>query len=170
MARAVVAGCLVLPAMECAQSAAYTQGTLALNQKRYAIAERDFAAAERQAPGATDALEPSQTESLFELGRIAQVQGHTAAARVAYSKVVAADPHHARALAGLGIIAFREAKYEKAKRYLRQSVAAAPSYRKAHYYLALALSKSGEPAQAQKEFQIAKQLQKKPLTNARLLQ
>ncbi|MGH9622363.1 MAG: tetratricopeptide repeat protein, partial [Bryobacteraceae bacterium] len=114
------------------------------------------------------ALEPSQTESLFELGRIAQEQGHTAAARAAYSKVVAADPHHAGALAGLGIIAFRKAKYREAKRYLRQSVAAAHSYRKAHYYLALALSKSGEPAQAQKEFQIAKQLQKKPLTNARL--
>ncbi len=114
------------------------------------------------------ALEPNQTESLFQLGEIALEQGHTDAARGEFTKVLARAPQHAGALTEMGVMAFRTAKLEEAKNDLERAIASAPSYQKAHYYYALTLTKTGDKAQADREFALARQLQKKHTTNARL--
>ncbi|MBV9500220.1 MAG: tetratricopeptide repeat protein [Acidobacteriaceae bacterium] len=114
------------------------------------------------------ALQPGQTESLFQLGEIDVEQGQTGRARDRFAQVLARDPHHAGALTEIGIMAFRASDYSKAKNDLEQAVAAAPSYQKAHYFYALTLAKMGDKEQANREFDISAQLQKKHITNVRL--
>ncbi len=114
------------------------------------------------------ALQPRQTESLFQLGEIDVQQGETERARDRFAQVLARDPHHAGALTEIGIMAFRASDYRKAKSDLGQAVTVAPSYEKAHYYYALTLAKMGDKEQANREFDISTQLQKKHITNVRL--
>lgn len=106
------------------------------------------------------ALEPNQTESIYQLGEIALAKEQDAEARRRFEQVLDRDPHHAGALTECGIMAYREAKYESARGLLEQAVASAPSYQKAHYYYALTLSKLGRKSEADREFALARQLQK----------
>lgn len=109
------------------------------------------------------ALAPDQTESVFQLGIIAIQQGNREAARDYFAKVLARDPRHAGALTETGVFAFREHRYEDAAAALQRAVESAPSYQKAHYYLALALAKLGRKEEAAREFQAANRLKKGPL-------
>ena len=106
------------------------------------------------------ALQPNQTESVFQLGEIDSEQGNRDAAREQFSKVLARDPRHAGALTGIAILAYREGKYDEAKTGFEQAIASAPFYQKAHYYYALTLAKLGNKTDADREFQIARSLQK----------
>lgn len=106
------------------------------------------------------AMQPEQTESVFQLGEIALQNGENDKASEQFSKVLARDPRHGGALTEVGVLAYRASKYEQAKTDLEKAVASAPSYQKAHYYYALTLSKLGQKADAEREFTIAKGLQK----------
>lgn len=113
-------------------------------------------------------LQPSQTESVFQLGEIAIEQGDMKTADAQYARVLNADPNHAGALTGRGVVAFRSGRIEEAQKRLTQAIAAAPDYGKAHYYYALALTKAGDHDAAKREFEIAKKLQEKTLTQVHL--
>ena len=104
-------------------------------------------------------LQPAQTESLFQLGEIAEEQGDALKAKGYFERVLAIDSHHAGALTGLAVLAYRTAQYKEALGGLRTAVASAPGYQKAHYYLALTLRKLGQTEEADKEFAIARSLQ-----------
>ena len=106
------------------------------------------------------ALQPDQTESIFQLGEIAAQQGQDSSALDDFTKVLVHDPHHSGALTGLGVLAYRAAEYGEAKTDLEKAIASAPGYQKAHYYYALTLSHLGQKEQAEREFTIAKSLQK----------
>jgi tetratricopeptide (TPR) repeat protein len=105
-------------------------------------------------------LQPNQTESLYQLGEIALEQGRLSEARDYFTKVLARDPRHGGALSGIGILAYRAAKYDEACADLERAIAAVPNYQKAHYYYALALSRVGKKADAEREFEISRSLQK----------
>lgn len=106
------------------------------------------------------ALQPDQTESIFQLGEIAAQQGQESAARDDFTKVLIRDPHHGGALTALGVLAYRATKYGEAKADFERAIESAPGYQKAHYYYALTLSRLGQREQAEREFTIAKGLQK----------
>jgi hypothetical protein len=114
------------------------------------------------------ALEPRQTESVFQLGEIASQEGKGELAAEQYAKVLDVDPRHGGALTGLGTLVYRAGKLDEALGYLERAVAAAPSYYKAHYYYALTLKKLGRKEDSDREFQIATGLQKRDAPVARL--
>lgn len=97
------------------------------------------------------ALQPQQTESQFQLGEIALAQGRDQDAIDEYEKTLAGNPKHGGALAGTGIAYFHLKQYDKAEAALTQSVAAAPDYQPAHYYLGLTLARLGHKDEAQRE-------------------
>lgn len=105
-------------------------------------------------------LQPDQSESLFELGEIAERQGEPEAAEQDFAKVLTRDPRHGGALTEIGVLAYRAANYEKAKTDLESAIQSAPAYQKAHYYYALTLSRLGQKTEAEREFALAKSLQK----------
>jgi len=114
------------------------------------------------------ALDPQQTESLFQLGEISVQEGKREQAAEEYGKVLTRDPRHAGALTGLGMLAFRDGKLDDAESKLAQAVALAPSYYKAHYYYSLTLKKLGKAEEAEREFKISTDLQKRDKPTARL--
>lgn len=115
------------------------------------------------------ALQPDQTESEFQLGEIAVEEGDQNSARERFTKVLSRDPHHAGALTELGIFAFRKSDYGEARKILEQAIASAPNYQKAHYYYALTLAKLGEKAEAERQFEISRSLQKSHTAESHLL-
>jgi tetratricopeptide (TPR) repeat protein len=122
----------------------------------------------RAAFEASVAMEPRQTESLFQLGELAAEEGNRELAAERYAKVLAVDPHHGGALTGRGLLAYRAGKLDEAQSYLERAIADAPSYYKAHYYYALTLKKLGKKENADREFEIATDLQKHDAPLARL--
>ena len=114
-------------------------------------------------------LQPNQTESEFQLGEIAVEQGDQNSAREHFTKVLSRDPHHAGALTEIGVFAFRSSEYDVAKTTLKQAIASAPTYQKAHYYYALTLAKLGNKAEAEQEFDISRRLEKSHTAESHLL-
>jgi tetratricopeptide (TPR) repeat protein len=110
------------------------------------------------------ALQPDQTESPFQLGIVAQKQGDDAAARDWFGKVLARDPTHAGALTETAVMAMHERRYKAAADLLERAVKSSPSYQKAHYYLGVALGKLGRKEEADREFAIATELKKSPVS------
>ncbi len=115
------------------------------------------------------ALQPNQTESEFQLGEIAMEKGDQDSAREHFAKVLSRDPRHAGALTEMGVFDLRRSNYAGAKTNLERAIASAPSYQKAHYYYALTLAKLGEKAEAEREFDISRTLQKSHSPQAHLL-
>jgi Flp pilus assembly protein TadD len=109
-------------------------------------------------------LEPNQTESPFQLGIIAQKQGDDAAANAWFQKVLARDPAHAGALTEMAVVSFHEHRYQEAADLLDRAVKSSPSYQKAHYYLGVALGKLGRKEESDREFSIATELKKSPVS------
>ena len=97
---------------------------------------------------------------VFQLGEIALEQGEAEKAQGDFNSVLARDPHHGGALTEVGVLAYRAAKYDEAKADLERAIESAPGYQKAHYYYALTLSRLGQKEQAEREFAVAKSLQK----------
>ncbi len=110
-------------------------------------------------------LQPQQTESLFQLGELAVENGHREIAMENFEAVLTRDPQHAGALTGMGVLAYGAGRYEDARKRLEAAIRSAPDYQKAHYYLALTLSRTGAKARAETEFARAQQLQKPHLTS-----
>ncbi len=109
-------------------------------------------------------LQPNQTESLFQLGIVSAKQGDDSAASEWFRKVLARDADHAGALTEVAVVAVREHRYEDAVGLLERAVKRAPSYQKAHYYLGVALGKLGRKDESDREFAIATELKKAPVT------
>ena len=105
-------------------------------------------------------LQPRQTESYYELGDIAVNEANYERAADLFRKVRAVDPNHGGALTGLGIVAYRQNKYEEADGYLQSAIKSAPDYQPAHYYCGLNLKRLGKDAESQRELQIALDLDK----------
>ena len=63
-------------------------------------------------------------------------------------------------LTEIGVLAYHGSKCEEARTDLERAIESAPSYQKAHYYYALTLSRLGRKTEADREFTIAKGLQK----------
>ncbi|HEX4156574.1 MAG TPA: tetratricopeptide repeat protein [Acidobacteriaceae bacterium] len=103
-------------------------------------------------------LQPVQTESYYELGQIELDARHDAQAEPLFLKVLARDPKHGGALTGMGILAFRRKDYAQAEQYLAQAEKTAPDYQPAHYYRGLALARLGQKTEADRELQVAAQL------------
>lgn len=106
------------------------------------------------------ALQPDQIESVFQLGLIAAQQGQEEEAKRQFETVIARDSRHGGALTELGMLAYRAGQYKDAQIRLQKAIDSAPQYQKAHYYYALTLSRLGEKTEAEREFAVARRLQK----------
>ena len=114
------------------------------------------------------ALEPRQTESYFQLGEIDLQQGNRDKAKEEFRRVLERDPSHAGALTEIGILEYRAGNLAQARSVLENAAILAPSYYKAHYYFALTLKKLGNSEEAEHQFRIATDLQKRDVPTARL--
>jgi tetratricopeptide (TPR) repeat protein len=103
-------------------------------------------------------LQPVQTESYYELGQLELEAQHDAQAEPFFRKVLERDPTHGGALTGMGILAFRRKDYAQAEQYLATAEKIAPEYQPAHYYRGLALTRLGQKQEADRELQLATQL------------
>jgi tetratricopeptide (TPR) repeat protein len=105
-------------------------------------------------------IAPNQTESVFQLGEIALEQDHVDAARSRFRQVLQKDPTHAGALTETAVIQYRAGRYSEAKSMLESAIERTPDYQKARYYHGLTLLKLGDKEAAEKEFAVARSLQK----------
>jgi tetratricopeptide (TPR) repeat protein len=105
------------------------------------------------------ALQPAQTESYFQLGMMDLDQGKLDGAAGRFTRVLDRDPKHAGALTGMGRVKFQQKDYADASALLQRAVASDSSIRQAHYYLGLAYARLGRKDEAEKELQIAGQLE-----------
>jgi Flp pilus assembly protein TadD len=106
-------------------------------------------------------LQPAQTESYYELGRLELEVQHDGQAAELFQNVLARDAKHGGALTGMGIIAFRSKDYAQAEQYLARAEKTAPNYLQAHYYRGLALARMGRKDESRTELQIATDLDRK---------
>ena len=104
------------------------------------------------------ALQPHQTESYYELGGIELDLQHNGQAAALFQKVLERNPKHGGALAGMGLIAYREKGYAKAEAWLKAAVVHAPEYSVAHLYYSMVLERLGRRDEAEKEAALAKSL------------
>jgi tetratricopeptide (TPR) repeat protein len=102
-----------------------------------------------------------QTESYYELGQLELEAQHDAQAEPLFHKVLERDPAHGGALTGMGILAFRRKEYAQADQYLAKAEKIAPEYQPAHYYRGLALMRLGQKQEADRELQLATELDRK---------
>jgi tetratricopeptide (TPR) repeat protein len=103
-------------------------------------------------------LQPEQVESYYQIGDIDLEAGELDRAQQLFQKALERDPKHGGALCGMGMLEYRRKQYDKAVAELNLAVQSAPNYQKAHYYLGLALAKTGRKADADREFAIATRL------------
>jgi Flp pilus assembly protein TadD len=104
------------------------------------------------------ALQPVQTESYYQIGKIELDAHHDAKAESLFLKTLDRDPSHGGALAGMGMLAFRDKEYIKAEEYLAAAEKASPHYGPAHYYRGLALARLGRKDEADSELRTATEL------------
>jgi Flp pilus assembly protein TadD len=76
-------------------------------------------------------------------------------------KAAALDSGCGDAYLQLGILAFSDHQFEKAIRHYRRAIVADPQLTEAHYRLAVALDRSGDKEDAQREFRLHEELKKK---------
>jgi tetratricopeptide (TPR) repeat protein len=106
-------------------------------------------------------LQPAQTESYYELGSVELDLQHNEQAMALFQKVLERNPTHGGALAGMGIVAYREKDYAKAETWLKAALANAPEYSAAHLYYSMVLERLGRKEQAEKEVALARSLAEK---------
>lgn len=103
-------------------------------------------------------LDPSLVEAFFLLGRQLVAANRTSEAAVTFEKVTILDPTHAHGWLELGKIYLAAKRPRDSVSYFQKAVAAAPESGDAHYQLAVALSQTGQIAEAQREAERAKTL------------
>ena len=106
-------------------------------------------------------LQPRQTESYYELGSVELDLQHNEQAAALFEKVLERNPKHGGALAGSGMIAYREKNYAKAETWFKLAVLNAPEYSSAHQYYSMVLARLGRKEEAEKEAALAKSLAEK---------
>src|SRR5207237_8927430 len=105
------------------------------------------------------AYRPTNSQTNFALGNLRLAKNQTEDAKLFYLAVLGIDPHHKGALNNLGVISFKEARFEQALQFFEQAVRQAPRDGKAHYLLAKTLLAQSDPHRAQAEIDKAIVLQ-----------
>lgn len=106
-------------------------------------------------------LQPAQTESYYEWGSLELDLQHNEQAAALFQKVLKRNSKHGGALAGMGMVTYREKDYAEAEIWLKKAVMNAPEYSAAHLYYSMVLERLGRKAEAEKEVAIAKSLAEK---------
>ena len=104
--------------------------------------------------------EPHNGEVLILLAQCQDALGQPAAAEETLDQVLARNPHHPAALAARGRLALRRGQLEAAEAWLRLSLVHAPGNFQARYHLGQCLLQRGNVAEAEKQQQMMKQLER----------
>lgn len=103
---------------------------------------------------------PDNPKVLVYLARVLDRQGHADEAERILDGVLARQPLYAPALLERGRLALRAGQYAEAEKYLRQAVQQDPGDYQAHDRLAFCLERNGKEAEADKEREHIKQMEK----------
>ena len=106
-------------------------------------------------------LDPTLTETQYQLGVLAGQEGKTQEGIQHFEQVVHMQPRHAMALAGLGALYIQTRELEKALNALRRAEAIDPNNAETQYDLGLVLSSLGKPEQARVHMDRFKTLKQK---------
>jgi len=117
----------------------------------------DLAQARSEAEAAARAA-PEAPQPRYVLGLIARSENRTDDARAAFEKVLSIDPADVGALVNLGQLHMQQRQYPDAVAGFRSAVAAEPYNATAVYNLGLALTRSGQTAEAQQTMERFRQL------------
>jgi tetratricopeptide (TPR) repeat protein len=113
-------------------------------------------------------LDPTLTETQYQLGVLAGQEGKPQEGIQHFEQVVHMQPHHAMALAGLGALYLQTRELEKALNALQRAEVIDPNNAQMQYDLGLALSSLGKPEEAKahmERFQKLKQKQPRGASN-----
>jgi len=113
-------------------------------------------------------LDPTLTETQYQLGVLAGQEGKPQEGIQHFEQVVHMQPRHAMALAGLGALYLQTRELEKALNALQRASAIDPNNAQMQYDLGLALSSLGKPEEARvhmDRFQKLKQKQPRGASN-----
>jgi tetratricopeptide (TPR) repeat protein len=114
-------------------------------------------------------LQPAQTESYFQLGRIDLEAGDLHAAEGQFNRALKRDPRHLGALAGMGRLKFQLKDYPQAVELLGKAIAADATLREAHYYLGMTYARMERKDESEKELEIASRLEHEEVEQHRTL-
>jgi predicted Zn-dependent protease len=103
---------------------------------------------------------PDNPKVQVYLARILDRQGLSEKAQKILEAVLAQQPHFAPALLDRGILALRAGQFGEAEKYLREAVLQDPSSYQAHDRLAFCLEQNNKGAEADKEREFLKQMEK----------
>jgi tetratricopeptide (TPR) repeat protein len=104
-------------------------------------------------------LAPAQNESYYRLGLLELQSGELEAASRHLRQVLDREPTHAPSLIALGKVAFERKEYTEAIGLLQQAIVSDSNMREAHYYLGLALARTGHKPESDEQLQIATRLE-----------
>jgi len=105
--------------------------------------------------GAALAREPANTNVLSNLVPILAALGRTAESREMAERLARLEPDPPFAAFNRGLAAMRAGDYRAAKGHFEREIARDPYYHEFHFWLALALSRLGEEAQARRHLVLA---------------
>lgn len=103
---------------------------------------------------------PNNLKVLVYLARIEDHRGNSEEAERILQAVLDRQPRFAPALVERGNLVLRARRYAEAEKWLRQAVQLEPSDHQAHHQLAFCLEQMGKLAEADKEYQFIKQMEK----------
>ena len=113
-------------------------------------------------------LDPTLTETQYQLGVLAGQEGKPQEGIQHFEQVIHMQPHHAMALAGLGALYLQTRELEKALNALQRAEAIDPNNAQMQYDLGLVLSSLGKSEEARvhmERFQKLKQKQPRGASN-----
>jgi tetratricopeptide (TPR) repeat protein len=100
-------------------------------------------------------IQPKQSEAYYQLGQVDLNQNKLEESIALFQKTLERDPRHGGALVGIGTAYFKLKQYDKAEEWLVRATKAAPDYQPGHYYLGLALARTGDAAGSRRELDVA---------------
>lgn len=103
-------------------------------------------------------LQPDQSAAYYYLGLVAEGKGEDDQAIATLKDVLQRDPEYGPAYEALGSILVKERKYAEAQQALDKAVVLNPDSVKAHYQLGILRGREGRQNDADKEFEIVRQL------------
>jgi Tfp pilus assembly protein PilF len=136
--------------------ARYNWGVALLARGRFEDASAQLAEAARLSPSLR--REAKFADAQFELGRLAERDGHLAAAETKFRAALDAAPDHLGARAGLGLLFARSGRLEPAAAQFRAVLAARPDDAEAHANLGNVLLLLGRPREALASYEAAERL------------
>jgi len=114
-------------------------------------------------------LLPAQTESYYRLGLLELESRDFEAASSNLRQALDREPTHAPALTALGKVAFEQQLYPEAIRFLQQAIVNDSNLREAHYYLGLALARTGHKQESEEHLAIAIRLEHEEAERRRIV-